>query len=127
MPMYTYICPKCSPEHGPVTVDKPMTHSDNEEKCGNCWSIMKRDFKADLFHTASDSYQTPLVSDSLAVSIDQIAEHKRECPDIEITKEGQPVFTNFKQHEGYLKKTGFVKSPKKKRRNETHIANQSDK
>ncbi len=126
MPMYSFKC-KC----GNVTeVVRPMKESDAPAMCqgpSGCGAYMERDFKADLFHTADDSYQAPLVSDSMAISMDQVAEHKRECPDIEITKEGQPVFTSYKQHEAYLKKTGFVKSPKKKRRNETHVAKQSDK
>jgi hypothetical protein len=104
-----------------------MAQSDLAPACYFCNSKMDRDFQADLFHTSDDSYQTPIVSDSMAISMDQIAEHKRECPDIEITGEGQPVFRSYKQHEAYLKKTGFTKSPKKKRLNEKKIASQSDK
>lgn len=113
MPMYSYICTKC---YYLAKIIKPMTESDKVEVCTLCGYQMRRDFRADLFNTPHGSYGVPIVSDSLAVSIDQIEEHKQMFPDIEVTKEGQPVFRNFKQHEAYLKKTGFVKSPKKKKR-----------
>ncbi len=124
MPIYTYKCSRCMISH---MITKSMVASDNMEFCPECSYNMNRDFQADMFHTSADSYQTPLVSDSMAISMDQVAEHKRECPDIEITKEGQPVFTSYKQHEAYLKKTGFVKSPKRKRVSERHVAKQSDR
>jgi len=63
----------------------------------------------------------PLVSDSLAVAPQQVEEHRRTFPDIPLTKEGQPVFTNYKQHENYLKKTGFVKLKSKVKRKGVRI------
>lgn len=122
MPMYTYKCPECGYSK---EIMRPMEESDlcvpcdGERACKQ--SLMQRDFAADLFHTSSDSYSKPLVSDSLAVSVDQIDEHKQAFPDVDITKEGQPVFRSYKQHDAYLEKTGFIKSPQKKKRREKKI------
>jgi hypothetical protein len=84
--------------------------------------VCNRDFQSDVFHTASDSYAKPIVSDSLAVSIDQIAEHRRQFPDIKMTDQGQPVFDKYSTHEAYLEKTNFKKDPAKIRRRVKKIA-----
>ncbi len=118
MPMYTYKCFHCGVS---VEVAKPMTEYDRAEQCEKCSRIMLRDFKTDLPHASADRYDTPIVSDSMAVSVDQIAEHKRAFPDIQITKEGQPVLDNYKQHQDYLDKCGFAKMPKKKQARGTKI------
>ena len=117
MPMYSFICPRCGHSK---EIFRPMREADKSVPCDGehaCKkSLMQRDFAADLFHTASDSYKTPIVSDSLAVSVDQIEEHKQVFPDVKITDQGQPVMESYSQHEKYLKKVGFIKSPQKKRR-----------
>jgi len=35
---------------------------------------------------------------------------------VKMTPEGQPVFDNYRDHENYLKETGFVKAPGKKKK-----------
>ena len=75
---------------------------------------MNRDFKTDLPHAASDRYDKPIVSSSMAINPEQIAEHKATFPDIAVTPEGCPVLDNYSQHEAYLEKTGFVKHPGKR-------------
>ena len=113
MPMYSYKCFHCGVGK---TVMKPMSKSDRVEQCDECSRILLRDFKADLFHTANDTYDKPIISDSMAVSPDQIAEHRATFPDIRMTDQGQPIFENYAKHEAYLKKTGFVKHPGKIRK-----------
>lgn len=54
-----------------------------------------------------------LVSDSLAISPEQIAEHRQLFPDVEVLPDGRPEFTSVRQHEKYLDKTGFYKRPQK--------------
>jgi hypothetical protein len=77
---------------------------------------MRRDFGFEKVHASSDSYQRSIISDSLAMHPDQIPEHNRMFPDVKVHKDGRPEFTNYKQHQTYLEKTGFVKMPGKKRR-----------
>ena len=119
MPMYSYKCPECG--HRQVET-KPMSKSDMAENCVNCCEITTRDFSADLFHTASDRYDKPIISDSLAISMDQIAEHKAQFPDIDVTPQGQLVFDKFSKHEKYLKDTGHVKHPGTSRRRTKKVA-----
>jgi hypothetical protein len=77
---------------------------------------MERDFKADLFSTPKDTYSKPIISDSMAVPPEQIAEHLATFPDIKMTNAGQPIFDNYAKHDAYLEKTGFVKQPGKTRK-----------
>ena len=114
MPMYSFKCPVCGRKK---TVTRPMSESDVPVLCACRRTFMDRDFKADLPHAASDRYDNPIVSSSMAINPEQIAEHKATFPDIEVTPEGCPVFDNYSQHEAYLKKTGFVKHPGKKKNN----------
>ncbi|GAH08477.1 unnamed protein product [marine sediment metagenome] len=80
-------------------------------KCGG--KIVKANVRGSVFHAGNKDYKKPLVSDSLAIHPSQITEHKKVFPDVEVTPEGQPVFTNYKQHQKYLDKAGFVKQPQK--------------
>jgi hypothetical protein len=87
---------------------------DGEHACKQ--SLMQRDFQADIPHVASDRYDKPIISDSLAIGMDQIAEHKTQFPDIEVTNEGQLVFDKYSTHQAYLTKTGHIKHPGKLRK-----------
>jgi hypothetical protein len=121
--MYTYKCPDCG-----NSIEKVMTMAEVDTmavlcKCRGAGkaTVCNRDFQADLFHAAADRYDKPIISDSLAVSIDQIAEHKAQFPDIEVTDQGQLVFDNFQKHEKYLTDTNHVKHPGKTRRKAKQI------
>ncbi len=106
MPMYTYTCPECIHQE---EIMKPMVDFDKDEYCELCGASTNRNFQADLPHAASDRYDKPIVSDSMAIHPEQIKEHERLFPDIKVTKEGQPIFEKYSQHEAYLKKTNYVK------------------
>ena len=112
MPMYTYLCPDCITED---EVMKPMSLFDRVEHCSNCGAVTNRNFQADLCHTAADRYDTPIISDSMAINPEQTAEHKQLFPDIKLTDAGQPIFDKYSQHEAYLKKCNFQKSTQKRR------------
>ena len=118
MPFYCFVCDKCSTRS---EVIRPMSKSGLPCECENCLVPMRRDFKAEGVNAGTIEYATPLVSDSLAVNVSQIDDHRKQFPDIEMTREGQPVFTNSKQHDDYLKKTGFVKLPKKRKKRERKV------
>lgn len=112
MPRYSYICDSCNTS-GEIV--RPMSESSNPLVCENCGAEARRNFQADLPTRSSGGreYGRPIISNSLAVSVDQIQEHRRMFPDIPLTKEGQPVFTNYADHDKYLEKTGFIKKPKR--------------
>lgn len=110
MPYYTFVCNKCSLSDEKMLC---MTDAGEPQLCPHCKIEMHRDYQADLAFAASKDYHKPLVSDSLAVNPNQIEEHKQMFPGIEMTSQGQPVFTNYRQHDDYLKKAGFIKRPQK--------------
>jgi hypothetical protein len=101
-----------------------MADANKNERCPRCGFILRRNFKAEgvLVGAGRRSYHRPIVSDSMAVSKDQIEEHKRMFPDIQITSEGQPVFDNFSDHEKYMKKCNIVKVPQRRKKKGRRIA-----
>lgn len=117
MPIYTFVCSNCNKSEERIL---PMRDSDKPQFC-KCGSEMQRNFQADLFVDGNRDYYRSIVSDSLAVSPEQITEHKQLFPDIQVTPEGQPVFDNFKQHDDYLKATGFRKKQQRRRRRPTSV------
>lgn len=56
------------------------------------------------------------ISESLAVSPSQIKEHHEQFPDVDVLPDGRIRFTSYKQHDKYLKKTGFRKISQKLKR-----------
>jgi predicted RNA-binding Zn-ribbon protein involved in translation (DUF1610 family) len=113
--VYDYECEKCELRvstvgHATSEQEKEKTgHGDNVE-CPNCGGTAWRCYNINI---KGDSYAHPIISDSLAMNPNQIAEHRELFPSIKVTAAGQPVFEGFKQHDEYLEKTGFHKCTKK--------------
>lgn len=99
---HKFICDSCSA----FLFD---TNTKAVHKCPNCDSDMRWDLSG--IGMAEGDYEH--ISDSLAVNVDQIAEHRAMFPDVEVLSDGRPKFKSYKQHDEYLKKTGFVKVPQK--------------
>ena len=115
MPLYSYICPNqhCAM---PVEIMKPMAKSNRPEICPMCGSLLGRDYPADSVNVGIKEYAGGFASDSLAMSPDQIPEHQRSFPDIEVLPDGRPNFRDTKQHSDYLDKIGWDKVPTKRKR-----------
>lgn len=109
MPTYNFICDNCGNE---IEIHCPIKDRNNTQRC-DCGKIMKRDYVGNGPNIGGDEYGKPLHSDSLAINPSQVAEHKREFPNVELDESCRPVFKNYRQHDSYLKKTGFVKQPQK--------------
>ena len=120
MPRYDYLCPVCGETDEIV---RPMADAMKPHSC-SCGITMNRDLRAEgvLVGAGRRSYSKPIVSDSLAILPEQIPEHRRMFPNIEVTGEGQPVFDNYSDHEAYLKKCNFEKVPQKKKKRSKKIA-----
>ncbi len=103
MPLYEYQCRTCGEQEDLVMSMKDDIPTGLPCKCG------KRKGRVYSVRCHADLYTTPIISDALAMNPNQIAEHRRMFPDIEVTPVGQPVFDNFEKHEAYLKATGFRK------------------
>lgn len=119
MPIYCYYCPECGERS---ERSKLMSQSAEPESCLSCSARMVRDHSAEHVNSGNKEYGKTKWSDSLAVSPDQIQEHKRTFPDIRVDDQGRPGFDNFRQHNSYLEKTGFVKAPQKIRKKGKRIA-----
>ena len=118
---YDFSCPRCG-----VAKELVVPMSDVESRmrvvCDECDAIMERDFSGVHVSKGHKQYGRKIVSDSLAMNPNQIAEHRRLFPNIEVTKVGQPVFDNYVDHDAYLKKCNIVKKPKSKKRRGQRIA-----
>lgn len=121
MPRYCYLCPECG-EYAEII--KPIKHAKMPWYCSKCGVKTNRSFRAEgvLVGAGKRSYHKPIVSNSMAMNPNQIAEHRKLFPDIQVTKEGQPVFNNFADHEAYMKKCNIEKVPQKKRKKGRRIA-----
>ncbi len=102
MPIHNFICDECN-----IVVHDTNTHG--VHKCPKCGGDMWWDLKVG----GGMNYTAPVHSDSLAITPDQVAEHKKLFPNIEIDGQCRPIFDNYVDHEAYLKKTGFVKHTQK--------------
>jgi len=123
MPTYCYVCPECGRTEEIVRSirDKEVVpECDCDELDGLIPMI--RDYAAERVNVGDREYRRPIVSNALAISPSQITEHRRLFPDIQVTPEGQPVFTSYRQHDAYLKKIGAVKNPQRIRNRGKRIA-----
>ena len=117
MPSYTFVCPVCEGTDERV---RPMKDVGKICKCKVCGSHMKRDVAADMpFVSGGRQYGRAIHSDSLAITPDQVAAHKKQFPNIRIDSECRPVFEDYKSHDDYLKKCNFKKEPQKIRHRKT--------
>jgi hypothetical protein len=91
-----------------------MVSERDEPVVCDCGVQMKQKYSFRV-NAGNRQYARAIVSDSLAMHPDQIPEHRRMFPNIEVTPEGQPVFDNFTDHEAYLKKCNIQKLPQRKR------------
>ena len=113
MPTYSYKCPQCG-----KTREIVRKMSLSELKCDpcDCGAEMQRDLQADMPNVGIHSYGSGFVSESLAISPLQIAEHGQNFPDIDVRGDGCLVFKDTQQHAKYLDKIGWDKRPSKKRK-----------
>lgn len=115
LPLY---CKKCGYTI-PNPEDKDYRWVDGQQRfpyCPNCPDQV-------MFHKvlgAKGDYEH--ISDSLAISPSQIAEHKEQFPNVDVMPDGRVRFTSVKQQSDYCKKTGFEKVPQKIKGKSTRIA-----
>lgn len=88
------------------------TNTKGVHVCPECGKDMWWDLKG-IGIRPGDYHHT---SDSLAFHPDDIPEHRKRFSNIEVTKEGQPIFTSPKQQEKYAEKCGFHKKPQRSQR-----------
>lgn len=115
MPFYDFQCQehKTTKEIFCTMSELPVEGSGDCPKCPECHKEMTRDYMSERGGAGCKKYSKPFVSDAMAMSPDQIPEHNRLFPDIKVEPDGRPSFDSYRQHDDYLKKTGFRKIAQK--------------
>lgn len=98
MVVHTFICD----EDGTIVRD---TNTEGIHHCPVCG----RDMRWDLPGLGRGRGDYEHISDSLAIHPDDIPEHRRLFPNIDVLPDGRPKFTSTKQQEQYANKCGFDK------------------
>ena len=107
MPLYAYRCPACGRTE---EVIRPMSESGDTLPCYCGRAQMERDMGAEngAVPVGTELART-FWSESLAISPEQVAEHRQKFPDVQVDREGRVGFTSHKQRERYLEACGFTK------------------
>ena len=109
---FTFVCEMCN-----RVIEKDIDPYDGEYSIECCGKHMQRIFpNIRTFSITGSAYLHTKYSDSLAVSISQIEEHRKKFPGVEIDGQGRPGFDSVKQQDKYLEASGMVKHPQKIRK-----------
>lgn len=120
--IYAYKCPNkdCGTKEERIKSAKDVGL---EELCPRCRTPMVRDYAAEHHNIQGGrEYHKSIHSDALAINPNQREQHEKMFPNVPIDTEGRPVFTNYRDHDNYLKATGFVKQTQKIKRHGKRIA-----
>ncbi len=103
MPHYCYECPVCE-ERREVT--RPIRDYRLTERC-ECGEPMRRDFQTEHSAVRGD-YNEPIVSTSMAFNTQDLAEHRRRHPGVDlhvdaVGRTAYPIFRNLSQKRAYMK------------------------
>ncbi len=116
MPFYDFECIGCGTKDDVLCTVSKCPEDDAGPECSGCGKCMTRNYNKKpkgLSRTGVGDYAKGVVSDALAINPEQIEEHHRLFPDVDVLSDGRVKFDSYKQHDDYLKKTGFRKKPQK--------------
>lgn len=113
MPIYGFRCEEHDIYGEVLCAALPLRGSDDRPKCPECGKEMAEDWRPRSKRQTSRSYGRGFVSDALAISPDQIEEHYKLFPGVDVLPDGRIKFDNYKQHDNYLTETGFRKIPQR--------------
>ena len=86
-----------------------------------CNERMERIFpKGKRVSVLGKPYMHTRYSNSMAVSMSQIKEHKQMHPDVKIDAQGRPGFDTVRQEDKYMDAVGMVKIPQRVRKIKKH-------
>lgn len=113
MPIYGFKCEEHDTYEEVLEATMPLKGSGDRPECSVCGKEMVEDWRPRRKRQTSTSYGSGFVSDALAISPDQTEEHHKLFPGVEVLPDGRIKFDSYKQHDDYLKKTGFQKVPQR--------------
>lgn len=102
MVKHRFICDGC----GKVVED---TNTEGVHKCPDCGF----DMRWDLGGNASGHGDYHHFSESLGINPDQIPEHRKLFPNVDVLPDGRLHFTSVRQQERYANRCDFYKKPQK--------------
>ncbi len=109
---WTFRCHICS-----RMVEKDADPFDGKYSVECCGEHMDRVFTTyKRINIGGSTYLRTKYSDSLAVSMSQIAEHREKFPGVKIDSQGRPGFDTVRQQDKYLEASGMIKHPQKIRK-----------
>lgn len=109
MPMYSFKCDCGNTGEELGSMSNPPKH----RNCTICGDRMYRDY-GDVRVGGTPSHK-PVVSQSMAIGVEQIPEHREKFPDVQVHSDGVLQFKSNKQKDSYMEKTGFYQPPKKEK------------
>jgi putative FmdB family regulatory protein len=119
MPIYVFLCPECGNQE---EVLRPMSQSDEPHDCAECGGETERDYHAERPNATGTEKGETFWSQSLAISPDQAAEHRRLFPNVRVREDGCLGFDSNRERERYCNKTGFEKVQGRSRRRGRRIS-----
>lgn len=93
-----------------------MRMNDKREMICACGADMRRDLHSELSNANGTEKGETFWSQSLAISPNQIEEHRRLFPNVKVRADGCIGFDSVREREKYCEATGFHKQPGKPRR-----------
>lgn len=86
MPVYEFACEKCGEV---VEKLRPMKDSGKAEKCPECGTKMVKCYNPPA--RFGQTWDKPILDESVGVNANQVAEHRRMYPDIPLTNDGRVI------------------------------------
>lgn len=108
MPFYDFVCPHCGHEDA---VFRPMQDYKKPHCCMVCGTWMRRNYQAEAMPNVRGDFKKPIPLESMAIRPEEVDEHRRRFPGIDIAKTGEmagvPMVKSLAQKRAYAKAMGW--------------------
>lgn len=109
MPYYDFLCPHCGHDDA---VFRLMKDHRKGLRCTECGFRMVRNYRAETMPNVRGDFKKPIPLESMAIRVDEVSEHRRRFPNIQIADKGEmagvPIVKSLAQKRAYAKAMGWV-------------------